>query len=123
MVRKGFLAVAFGLMIGTLGISSLFAAHRGDDNPDQGKGPNKVKLCHVEEIVELDIGEEAEVAGEIVVGPGTVIYAHVIEVSSNGNAVDAHLAHGDHLLPEDSELMPGDDCSEFVPAEEEPAEE
>jgi hypothetical protein len=90
------------------------------NRPDRGNGPpDKVLICHVDDVVELEEGEEFTTdRGEEFTGPGTVTVRHVIEVAEP--AVDAHLGHGDELAEEaDEELEAGDPCSTFEPADSE----
>ena len=57
---------------------------------------DKELVCHIDGVDPID---------------PTILTAHVIDVS--GNAVAAHLAHGDVLVG-DAGLVAGDDCSDLV---------
>src|SRR5262245_9118266 len=66
-----------------------------------GGNSNKVAICHIpDDPVIVDPDGVPGTGDEVVTG-------HVIEVSGNGNAVDAHLAHGDCLTA----ALPGDACT------------
>ena len=62
----------------------------------------QVLVCHIDD-VEFTVAPDT---GEILVSSFT---AHVIDV--NGNSVPAHEGHGDVVVPTDSTLVAGDDCS------------
>lgn len=95
MKHKALFGVACALLLGGLGVSSILAKHR-PDHPDRGRGPEKVKLCHAEEVVVVPEGEvlRDDRIGTIVGRPTRVTFASIIEVAEP--AKDAHLAHGDH---------------------------
>jgi hypothetical protein len=74
----------------------------------KGGNSNKVAICHIPDDAEI-------VDPDGIPGTGDESAAgHVILVSGNGNAVDAHLAHGDCLAADGA--LKGDDCTCAAPA-------